>query len=61
MMYKLLGKRELRVSELFRNNDNWRRFGYIFERSIQGKIKKIFNLFVQVDGNYIDIANVYQN
>jgi hypothetical protein len=40
MKYKLLGKRELRVSELFRNNDNWRRCGTFLKGAFKEESKK---------------------
>jgi len=60
MKYKLLEKRELRVSELFRNNDNWRRLG-IFLKGVSKEESKNIQFVCTGRWKYIDIANVHQN
>jgi aryl-alcohol dehydrogenase-like predicted oxidoreductase len=62
MKYKLLGKSGLRVSELCLGamtfGEDW---GSFLKGASKEESKKIFNLFVQAGGNFIDTANVYQN
>jgi aryl-alcohol dehydrogenase-like predicted oxidoreductase len=62
MKYKLLGKSGLRVSELCLGTmtfgEDW---GSFLKGASKEESKKIFNLFVQAGGNFIDTANVYQN
>jgi aryl-alcohol dehydrogenase-like predicted oxidoreductase len=62
MKYKLLGKSGLRVSELCLGamtfGEDW---GSFLKGASKEESKKIFNLFVQAGGNFIDTANIYQN
>jgi aryl-alcohol dehydrogenase-like predicted oxidoreductase len=62
MKYKLLGKSGLRLSELCLGTmtfgEDW---GSFLKGASKEESKKIFNLFVQAGGNFIDTANVYQN
>jgi len=62
MKYKLLGKSGLRVSELCLGamtfGEDW---GSFLKGASKEESKKIFDLFVQAGGNFIDTANVYQN
>ncbi len=62
MRYKLLGKSGLRVSELCLGamtfGEDW---GSILPGASKEEAKKIFDLFVNKGGNFIDTANVYQN
>src|SRR5688500_17884694 len=62
MKYKLLGKSGLRVSELCLGTmtfgEDW---GSFLKGASKEESKKIFDLFVQAGGNFIDTANIYQN
>lgn len=62
MKYKLLGKSGLRVSELCLGamtfGEDW---GSFLKGASKEESQKIFNLFVQAGGNFIDTANIYQN
>jgi aryl-alcohol dehydrogenase-like predicted oxidoreductase len=61
MRYKLLGKTGLRVSELCLGGMT---FGEEWGSMVPGASKearKIFDIFVNKGGNFIDTANVYQN
>ncbi|MDQ5868382.1 MAG: aldo/keto reductase [Thermoproteota archaeon] len=62
MRYKLLGKSGLRVSELCLGamtfGEDW---GAFLRGSSKEECKKIFDLFVDAGGNFIDTANNYQN
>ena len=62
MKYKLLGKSGLRVSELCLGamtfGEDW---GSFLKGAQKEESQKIFNLFVQAGGNFIDTANIYQN
>ena len=62
MKYKLLGKSGLRVSELCLGamtfGEDW---GSFLKGASKEESKKIFDLFVQAGGNFIDTDNVYQN
>ena len=62
MKYKLLGKSGLRVSELCLGamtfGEDW---GSFLRGSSKEECKKIFDLFVDAGGNFIDTANNYQN
>lgn len=59
--YKLLGKSGLRVSELCLGGmtfgEDW---GSMLPGASKEEAKKIFDLFVNEGGNFIDTANVYQ-
>src|SRR6478672_12764777 len=61
MRYKLLGKSGLRVSELCLGamtfGEDW---GSMLPGASKEEAKKIFDLFVNEGGNFIDTANVYQ-
>ena len=61
MRYKLLGKSGLRVSELCLGGmtfgEDW---GSMLPGASKEESKKIFELFVNNGGNFIDTANVYQ-
>lgn len=61
MRYKLLGKCGLRVSELCLGTmtfgEDW---GSMLPGSSKEEARKIFDLFVNEGGNFIDTANVYQ-
>jgi aryl-alcohol dehydrogenase-like predicted oxidoreductase len=62
MRYKLLGKSGLRVSELCLGGmtfgEDW---GSMLPGASKEEAKKIFDSFVNMGGNFIDTANVYQN
>ena len=62
MKYKLLGKSGLRVSELCLGamtfGEDW---GAFLRGASKEECKKIFDLFVDAGGNFIDTANNYQN
>jgi aryl-alcohol dehydrogenase-like predicted oxidoreductase len=62
MKYKLLGKSGLRVSELCLGamtfGEDW---GSFLRGASKEECKKIFDLFVDAGGNFIDTANNYQN
>jgi aryl-alcohol dehydrogenase-like predicted oxidoreductase len=61
MRYKLLGKSGLRVSELCLGGmtfgENW---GSMLPGASKEEAKKIFDIFVNKGGNFIDTANIYQ-
>jgi aryl-alcohol dehydrogenase-like predicted oxidoreductase len=61
MRYKLLGKSGLRVSELCLGGmtfgEDW---GSMLPGASKEEAKKIFDIFVNKGGNFIDTANVYQ-
>jgi aryl-alcohol dehydrogenase-like predicted oxidoreductase len=61
MRYKLLGKSGLRVSELCLGSmtfgEDW---GSMLAGASKEEARKIFELFVNKGGNFIDTANVYQ-
>ena len=61
MRYKLFGKSGLRVSELCLGamtfGEEW---GSMLPGSSKEEARKIFDLFVNEGGNFIDTANVYQ-
>jgi aryl-alcohol dehydrogenase-like predicted oxidoreductase len=61
MRYKLLGKSGLRVSELCLGSmtfgEDW---GSMLPGASKEEARKIFELFVNKGGNFIDTANVYQ-
>jgi aryl-alcohol dehydrogenase-like predicted oxidoreductase len=61
MRYKLLGKSGLRVSELFLGGmtfvEDW---GSMLPGASKEGARKIFDIFVNKGGNFIDTANVYQ-
>jgi aryl-alcohol dehydrogenase-like predicted oxidoreductase len=61
MRYKLLGKSGLRVSELCLGSmtfgEDW---GSMLPGASKEEARKIFELFVNKCGNFIDTANVYQ-
>ena len=62
MRYKLFGKSGLRVSELCLGamtfGQDW---GSMLVGAPKESAKKIFDSFVDIGGNFIDTANVYQN
>jgi aryl-alcohol dehydrogenase-like predicted oxidoreductase len=61
MRYKLLGKSGLRVSELCLGGmtfgENW---GSMLPGASKEEAEKIFDIFVNKGGNFIDTANIYQ-
>jgi aryl-alcohol dehydrogenase-like predicted oxidoreductase len=61
MRYKLLGKSGLRVSELCLGGmtfgEDW---GSMLPGASKEEARKIFDIFVNKGGNFIDTANVYQ-
>jgi len=61
MRYKLLGKSGLRVSELCLGTmtfgEDW---GSMLPGASKEEARKIFDIFVNKGGNFIDTANVYQ-
>lgn len=61
MRYKLLGKSGLRVSELCLGGmtfgEDW---GSMLPGASKEEAKKIFDIFVNRGGNFIDTANIYQ-
>src|SRR5919198_3428845 len=61
MRYKLLGKTGLRVSELCLGGmtfgEDW---GSMLPGASKEAARKIFDIFVNKGGNFIDTANVYQ-
>lgn len=62
MKYKLLGKTGLRVSELCLGGMTFGQdWGTMLAGASKEESKKIFDCFVEADGNFIDTANVYQN
>ena len=62
MRYKLLGKSGLRVSEQCLGTMTFGEdLGSMLPGASKEEAKKIFDLFVSKDGNFIDTANVYKN
>ena len=61
MRYKLFGKSGLRVSELCLGGMTFGQdWGSMLPGASKEEAKKIFELFVNEGGNFIDTANVYQ-
>jgi aryl-alcohol dehydrogenase-like predicted oxidoreductase len=62
MKYKLLGKSGLRVSQLCLGTITFGQdWGAYLKAAPKEECKKIFDLFVEADGHFIDTANDYQN
>ena len=62
MRYKLLGKSGLRVSELCLGTMTFgEAWGEFLRGASKEESKRIFDLFVDAGGNFIDTANIYQN
>ena len=61
MRYKLLGKSGLRVSELCLGTMTFGQdWGSMLAGASKEESRKIFDLFVERGGNFIDTANIYQ-
>jgi aryl-alcohol dehydrogenase-like predicted oxidoreductase len=61
MRYKLLGKSGLRVSELCLGTMTFGQdWGSMLAGASKEESRKIFDLFVEAGGNFIDTANIYQ-
>jgi aryl-alcohol dehydrogenase-like predicted oxidoreductase len=61
MRYKLLGKSGLRVSELCLGTMTFGQdWGSMLAGASKEESRKIFDLFVEEGGNFIDTANIYQ-
>jgi aryl-alcohol dehydrogenase-like predicted oxidoreductase len=61
MRYKLLGKSGLRVSELCLGTMTFGQdWGSMLAGASKEESRKIFHLFVEEGGNFIDTANIYQ-
>ena len=61
MRYKLFGKSGLRVSELCLGGMTFGQdWGSMLPGASKEEAKRIFELFVNEGGNFIDTANVYQ-
>ncbi len=62
MRYKVLGKTGLRVSEICLGTMTFgQEWGEFLRGDSKEESKKIFDLYVDSGGNFIDTANNYQN
>jgi aryl-alcohol dehydrogenase-like predicted oxidoreductase len=62
MRYKVLGKTGLRVSEICLGTMTFgQEWGEFLRGAPKEESKKIFDLYVDSGGNFIDTANIYQN